>query len=394
MAGRLTGSRPMLQWKEREETEGIPALRNRLSRDPDRLTVSTYRGPFGGLVLLSVGLVVLTAPWWCGVGFSALHLFFGGLLLLLGLAAIVVREKSIFDRRERVMIDCLNILGWSRRKTHPFDELGGVKLTAIQWKSSVEYVAQVVNPDGRMLTRITRTFDLKEARARAEEVARFAGLKMIDETTGTPVVREGAEVDESLRDRAARTGVDVNLPPQPPEARTTYTLREDTIILEIPPRGPGMKQKLGYAAAAFCVALYVVLLALILTCAKEADPGSVPAFAAFLAFILIGVPAFLVALSYRNVTKRWRIEASPRELRVLVRGFLRKGETVLPADTIEELSVVAVNQATMTDGAPAEAQGERLILARSDTARVSFADGLSDDELVWLKAVIEKTVSI
>ena len=323
-----------------------------------------------------------------------MHFFFGGLLLLLGLTAIVVRERSIFDRRERVMIDCLSILGWSRRKTYPLDELGGVKLTMIRWKSSVEYVAQVVDPDGKMVTKITQTFDPEEVRVRAEEVAHFTGLKMIDETTGTPVIREGTEVDESLRDRAARTGVETDLPPQPPGARITYTIRKDTIIFEIPPHGPGTKQKLGYAAAAFCAPLYLILLILIVTCAKEADPGAVPAFAALLGVILIGVPAFLAALSYRSVTKCWRIEASPRELRVFVHGFLRKGETVLPADSIEELSVVDVNQTTMTDGAPAEAQGKRLLLARSDTARVSFADGLSDDELDWLKAVITKTLSI
>jgi hypothetical protein len=113
----------------------------------------------------------------------------------------------------------------------------------------------------------------------------------------------------------------------------------------------------------------------------ETPPGRKWLFGILMA-VLVVVPLLLVLvmLPISNAVARVRVDVSPRELRVTRKSLFGTSVTAIPADALEELEL-------------ASEEGDAAILARSDQASVTFGEGLYEDELAWMAAVIKTVVT-
>ncbi len=110
---------------------------------------------------------------------------------------------------------------------------------------------------------------------------------------------------------------------------------------------------------------------------------------AFVGLMFIVLPWLLPAIAaLRAARLRITLEVSPRELRVVTKGILRETSAAIPADELEELQVIPAGQAPGTPSAKGH-----VLFARSDRAALAFGEGLSHDELTWLRAVVWNVVS-
>lgn len=367
-------------------------MQGNLSRDPEMLVFREggTAGPYlGGALCLLLGGGVATGAWP-----SPLPVAFGAIFVLIGLLAMLGRSETVIDRRDRVLITSFSLLTWRWKKKLSFDDLEAIKLSAQHSKDQHWYLVETAAPRDKKGGCLFRTTDLEAAHLRAEELAGFIGISMIDETAGAPVLREAGRMDESLRERAERTGAEVELPPPPEGSRIAFSASGETLTLEVPPRPLGTGRKAGYALAAAGPVVFIAVAVLAVVYGDGGQPGAIVLGIVIAFMFLVLAPAVVFTCSYRAASKHWRVTVSPDNLRVEIRGFMRKGETILAAAEIENLTVLDVNTDTITDDASGYALGEKLILARSDKVRISFGDGLSEVEIEWLKAVIEKTLIV
>lgn len=75
------------------------------------------------------------------------------------------------------------------------------------------------------------------ARELAETIAKFLDLPLEDASSGTPVRRDPETLDESVRERFERTGERVDVPPPPPDMRSTVEFTPGRAVIEIPAAG-------------------------------------------------------------------------------------------------------------------------------------------------------------
>ncbi|MCX7805529.1 MAG: hypothetical protein N3A38_10120, partial [Planctomycetota bacterium] len=94
----------------------------------------------------------------------------------------------------------------------------------------------------------------------------------------------------------------------------------------------------------------------------------------------------------RAAVSRTTVEASPRELRVTVKGILLSKTTSIPADELEELLIGKAEGAKKKG--PSFVPGGEALLARSDKATLSFGAGLSREELEWIRSAITKMLAL
>jgi hypothetical protein len=243
------------------------------------------------------------------------------------------------------------------------------------------------------------------------------------------VVREPEHLDESIRDRMARTRERVELPPAPADMRSRINMGSGQTVIDLPP--PGQDLRL-IAQLVFSVAIAVMTLLFfggILTTAPIPDRFRWPALAV-IGIVFVCGPVISVLIKMRKARPATRVTASRAALTVA------QGSTVteIPGDELEELSVsgrdVSQLLKTQPDGSlvidsslldtpeasrrlrregqppviPKQAAGlvamlagmapnQLAIVARSDQVTVSFGSGLSGDELAFLLAAILKTMA-
>jgi hypothetical protein len=110
-------------------------------------------------------------------------------------------------------------------------------------ENRMSYTVYVVSVAGeRVSTRIDGfREDCPRARARGERVAKFLRLPIHDEKEeGEVVIRQVAELDESLAQRARRTGERLEAPPQPDDGVAEHAVRNGDAVFRIPPGGFGI----------------------------------------------------------------------------------------------------------------------------------------------------------
>jgi hypothetical protein len=91
---------------------------------------------------------------------------------------------------------------------------------------------------------IEEPVDYQQARATAESLARFLRLPLVDRSSGKDVVRESDRLDESLRERARRTGEEIPEVAPPPQIRSALREESGTLHIRIPPTGVTVAHRL------------------------------------------------------------------------------------------------------------------------------------------------------
>ncbi len=332
-------------------------------------------------------------------------------IVVIGLGIVLRSRHVIIDAAERDVITCnaaflCFLRHWDRI---PFEDLKAVKIdvvyehTATQGRGILHARVCLAVRDRRDLV-LAQYPARDDALSEAEKVAKFIGIGLLDMTTSAATVRPPEEVGLSVRDRARLAGA-AGVSDLPRNTRLKMETSPEAIRITIPkPRLPWWR----YAAVSGGLGL--LALVCLVTMFKEAHDTAwvipivtLPVLA--LLFAVVVLPAI------RLGTMTTTLEVSPSGLHVHEKAFLRDRTTVIAADDLAELEVVGEPASGGHAGAKAvmatEQADERwlrdfgleiwsggaALLARSSSGKLTFGQGLSNEELDWLKAVIEQVLA-
>jgi multisubunit Na+/H+ antiporter MnhG subunit len=322
-------------------------------------------------------------------------------MTLLGLWLLLGGKGFKADLHSRTVATWWGILGLRREKTLDLDSFNAVSVVQeIRRSSKNNYTTYPVSllGEGTKL-KVAEHVDSDSARRLAEVVAKFVDLNLVDRTAGVEIVREPGSIDESLRERNRRQGRKVEIPPRPTTLRSDVRIGFRSLSAMIPPTGftrrhrafvGGAMLVLGVLAGIFAVAVSV-----------DKDPIDWRVVASVAAFLVLLMAAFLGHAVW-TATRRATIEATSDRLQVTEKGFLRNRTTEISTRELEELRIVdAAAAGGQDDGSIGKGSGHitpgvlsgSAIMARSDLVAITFGHGLSEEELRWLAAEIEKVVT-
>jgi hypothetical protein len=283
------------------------------------------------------------------------------------------------------------------RKTHALSKYDRVTLRreVRRSKNSTYTVYPVrIEGTGAKTIKIEEPRDERKAREAGEEIGKFLGIKVVDRTMGTEVVREAEELDESIRERVARTGERPEVHEPPPGRRTRESVIGDTLRLDIP--GRGIQPACYFAIIpGLIIPLFIYFTFLSGILADEKMPaGAKMGSMALVGLCFILLPFLVgVAIFIGNFDRGSTVEVSPRELRVQRRFLVGTRVRTISSDELEELVLIGLSSARRSPLSSRMERGLRRVVARSDRVTAEFGQGLSDAELEWLRSIVWNVVS-
>ena len=382
--------------------------------DPD---VIAYRSGGGclmlfGLPFLLAGLFVMASPLVPGkyqpkeskTGRPMPIYFaipFGGIFATVGAALVLGRAGKRIDRRAGTVSTWWGLLVPFRCKEMPLADFDKVAIThEVRRSKNSTYTVYPVRLRGEGSAKVDVETPRDEAKARAlgEEIAKFLTLPLHDSSVGSVVIRQADELDESLRERAERTGERAEVGSPPPDARAISSVTGDILTFEIPPLGFRPLVLFIMGASLLCPLVFAGVFVVPFTLTEDVPLGVKLIFAGVLCILFIGVPVGIAwTFALRMAKKTARVDVSPLELRVTVRGLFRSSTHAIPTAELEELQVVNLTKTPKATVGPkiglALLGSGGVILARSDRATLTFGTGLSAAELDWMRDVIWNVVT-
>ena len=200
-----------------------------MNGDPNRLSIKRGGGCLilFGLPFLSAGIAVIVAALSGAMGSedgSAAPLVFvipfGLVFASVGAGIMFGRAGIEIDLTARTITTWWGLMVPFKSRTLPLERAKIVSINReVRRSKNSTYTVYPVRIEG-----FEKAIDIEEprnyadARRRAEEIAKFMNLGVEDSTSGKKVVREAGTLDESLRERAERTGEDLKMPEAPPNA--------------------------------------------------------------------------------------------------------------------------------------------------------------------------------
>ena len=243
-----------------------------------------------------------------------------------------------------------------------------------------------------------------ESLVTAQYLARVLSLQLVDATTDRETIIAPEHAGESLRERLSRAGVDTP-PPRPLSMRSDVTESVHGTRIVIPGGNPTLA---GYAGIFLpIVVFFIAMLFAIPALAKSQKPLTL--FCMLL--LLFGVPTvfawvrFMVSSKHKGIT----VTASSTGLVIEPRSGKSRSSVIPSRDVFDvdcstfESAVESARQSTRS----ATAQGpgsERVlgtlrklvpnpgIVVKSRNGLITFAEGLSEDELRYLVWMIRRAL--
>jgi hypothetical protein len=314
----------------------------------------------------------------------AIGLIVGGIFAFVGSIFVFGRSGTDFNRRDKTIRDWTGLLFPMFSKLHGFSEYNDVRITreVRKNKNSTYYVYQVsLTFSGSNPLKIHAHQETHDSRKLAEEIAKFVELPLVEIIDGVEHRREAGQLDESLRDQAARTGQLVELTAPPHTMRTRYEAEGNRVRFHIPPPPFNIL----YVAPVGCVSVVTGIFAFTFIAQIYNDPN-LPAqekliYCSVIGIIFVVLPVVgTLSGALAQLKKSWVITAGPDELLVVTKGLLSSREISIPAKKIEELRVEVKAR-------------DCQIVAVSDDLRLVFAEGLRREEAEWIMQVIKRAVT-
>ncbi len=416
--------------------------------DPDILETKSGGGflMLFGLPFLLAGLFIITtplelfplggddAPWYFVVPF-------GAVFTLIGAGLMFGRRGVIIDRRQKTVTTWYGIFVPMKQTQHYIDTYRQLTVTReIRRGDKSSYTVYPIRLKGGPVSEevnLGEPRDYHEARYSAESIARFLKMPIADSSSGEKVIRDADKLDESIRERARRTGEKIKIPGAPFDTKVKVRQESGEVIVEIPPAGitPFAYLKL----AIQLIFMATIISWFILPIIKSIGAGSEQ----FLFFGLIGLVFILIPLIFMlgsvltQARKTFFITASRHILRVVEKTPFKKKTTEIPADELEELAAAVKNN--MPEGFSKTPDGRMMIdkdrydqknrsdsnnyrteenayipgpkmasvltglstlmphskgiVARSDRETIQFGSQLSEAEMNYVHAVIKKAMT-
>ncbi|MBI3828426.1 MAG: hypothetical protein HY291_02860 [Planctomycetes bacterium] len=312
---------------------------------------------FAGLATMFGPLLALIATPGAALG-ALVAIPFGFIFFALGAWMTLGRSCVRVDRRAGIIADWWGIVvPWST-KEYPLAHAKEVAIRAETRRSkNSTYTVYVVYFEGQDLkVKLHEDREFESARTLSERAAKFAGLGIRDHSGQGPSFRDAEHLDESLRERARRTGKLPEPPPMPQATRIAHRVENDEAVFELPQGG------MGCAAAALGASTVVAAVAIF----------TVFPLAIFFAIVLFVI--FCGAL--KAAVTRERVVASAARLRLERITPLWIGATEIPTGELEELLI----------------RGDAIV-ARSDRRTLTFGSSLDGNDRAWLLGVLTTILS-
>ena len=199
-----------------------------------------------------------------------------------------------------------------------------------------------------------------KARKVAKKVARYLDLGIQDESSGKKVVHAAGAVDESVRERALRTGEAIEIPHQPRNSRTTYRLEMDRFVINFPPAGDGLAENFAFGVMLGLISLFFV--------------GALANGEGICAGILLIVILIIFSMFVtRRIWPTWfQLTVTPRYIQMNAVKPVGEKSMTIPEKELQELEIVG-----------------STIMARSDRSTILIGSSLSRGELEWIYKIIK-----
>ena len=372
-----------------------------------------------GLPFLAAGIFVIGASLGLWMKKGAPPVFFalpfGGVFAAIGAAFVLGRRGVLVNVRDRNVVTWWGLLVPFRSTACALNQYDHVGLTReIRRSKNSTYTVYPVRLTGDEAKRISfgEPRNYKEARAGAEQLAKFVQLDLVDSSSGQAIRRGPNDLDESLREHAQRTRETIEMPDPPVSVRTKYDIAGTRITLELPPEGLGAQHVLLPMAVLGGVIMAIVVLAggPLKRFFDAPPPAKYIAWGAALLTPLLLVGAALVTI-LSALRGHVRLVASRDGIQLCRCGVLFTSTTFIPSDELEELILPGTSAAAAQEEAIADAdmpeamksvvtalarsrRGKKGIQARSDKVTVEFGKKLPEEELRWVHAVIMKMMTL
>ena len=388
-------------------------MKLRETGDPDVLETRSGGGCLSlfGLPFLLAGLAVWVLPIVLPQAFGErppllFTIPFGAVFVAVGGGLVFGRSGLAIDRREKTITKWWGLLVPMKKRRHDANDFAKIRLSKEIRRSSSSnggsskytvYPVRIVGEEEKL--NIEEPRDYFEARRAAEALAKFLGFALTDSSSGTSVTREAPELDESIRERARRTGEAVELPDQPAGMKTQVEIGATSLRLVTPPAGFGRDSVVMTLMGLVIPAVVATLFLPRILKDHEFPP---PMRIALLLFTAVFMAVPLVALFARGLSKMRRreiITVTPDFLQVTMKGLLFSKTTEIPADELEELELTGpVDSRSTLVGAPAVLQSfmtkQGGITARSDRTSITFCQNLPYAEREWIYAVVKNMLTL
>ncbi len=404
--------------------------------DPDIL--QTRRGGgclmIFGLPFLLTGLFVMGFSFWespPGDGGPPLlvTVIFGSIFTALGTGLMFGRSGMIINRRKRSIVRWSGLLVPMKKTTYPLDYHDRITIRKeLRSGEKQTYYAYPIVLKGSHGVGGGIVFDeptdYPQARRTAEKITAFLKMPLVDTTSGREVIREPDRLDESIRQRATRTKDKVEALHPPSHMRARVKEESGTLIIEIPPQRLTLEH---YKRMGILMAIGAVAAGLILGVnnLRHLNAHDLVVYAPIGIFVLLFASRTVV----RQTRSSCRIRASRDVLRVEQRTSNRRTVTEIPVDELEDFVMGDANLPAGVSKTPDgryQAEGVRVhspnssgysghqvmagtkllaklslimtppgpsMTATSDQATVNFGQGLREDELHYLYALIKKKIT-
>lgn len=364
-----------------------------------------------GLFIMQAPFNLIPAKWQGGPPPWFVAVPFGGIFAAVGAALIFARGGVTINTGDKTVVTWWGVLGYRKRTQHDLDTIDHVTISreVRRSKNSTYTVYPVRLSRSEKPINLEEPRDYKEARATAEQVAKFIEKDIVDTTSGKRIVRDFGSLDESLRDRARRTRESIELPEPPPAMKTRCSIEGRQVTLELP---AGKFNAVTAIMLVFgCAVPAVVFFGFFFPMMKK---DNLPKEMQYIVLGFVGVffvllpLVFVVVKAVSGAKRSVRIIASRDCLQVENRGLLFTKIKRIPSEELEELVLPKASaetdpqKAIEQSGLPPAARAllgalvrskTRGIQARSDKETIGFGAGLPEDELRWIHAVITRMMT-
>jgi hypothetical protein len=353
---------------------------------------------------------------------------------MVGLGMATGRRGIIIDRRRHRVVKWYGLLVPLMRREHMLGLCDRLAVTREERKSDKSTrIVYPVRLEGNAQEKpicIEEPLDYQQARATAESLSRFLGLPLVDRSFGKEVVREPDRLDESLRERARRTGEEMGDAVAPPQMRSTLQQETDTLQIRIPPTGVTSLHRLHLIG----VLIFIGIAALVAKPFLSVDVQD-PTSYLFSGLIVAGFVILPLISVFSRMAGQARRDCTIQASRSLLRVEQGKTVTEIFVDELEELEIhasplpagitvapdggVMIDKSTVRQGSQnprftSTGEGQMTpvgpvlsfflsammktapgpcIMARSDKKTVRFGAGLGEEELLYIHARLKQVVA-
>lgn len=331
---------------------------------------------------------------------------FGAVFAAVGAGLMFGRAGVIFDKRTNQAIKWWGLLVPMKQTVVPLDAMKEVTITKeVRRSDKSTYTVYPVRVSyGGDQFKICEPRDYQTSRHEAEEAAKFLGVELRDASGGGEgVVRQAAELDQSIREKAQAKGEVVEIPTTPAGSRIKHMLSGGKLTLEVP--APGVSPVMLGIVAMFCL-VPVGFMAFFMKDFFNIDEAP-PLFRVF--FIGFGVlflapVLFVPGRMLLQGKSREKITVTPDHFELsLVSPFWTRSKSI-PANEIEEFELIQLDRLPEGGGDAQQvpqfvkslalmAGGGGTIMARSDKLTVTFGRMLSREEAEWMHALIKRVLT-